>query len=269
MNKILISLLVIGVVGGIVAGVTTAYFSDTETSVGNTFTAGTLDLKIDNTSYLNGEPSNSTTWTLRDIDNELFFSFGDLKPGDEGEDTISLHVFGNDAWACFDITVTATLENGCLEPEIEYGDEDCEEDEGELQEELQFVFWADDGDNVLEIEENVFFGPLFLNEFDGQLITLADASGNVLEESGPLVGSKDYFIGKAWCFGTLTIAPLPQDGSGQSGPDVIGSGVVCDGTSGTNLTQSDGIEATLSFSAIQSESNADFLCSEMNPPSSN
>jgi len=49
-KKILISLSVIGLVAAIVVGGTIAYFSDTETSTGNTFTAGAIDLKVDNTS---------------------------------------------------------------------------------------------------------------------------------------------------------------------------------------------------------------------------
>ncbi|MFA6338594.1 MAG: TasA family protein [Candidatus Paceibacterota bacterium] len=49
MKKILISALAIVAVGGAVAGVTMAYFNDTETSAGNIFTAGTLDLKVDHT----------------------------------------------------------------------------------------------------------------------------------------------------------------------------------------------------------------------------
>ena len=47
MKKIAISLGIIGVVAAIVIGATTAYFSDTETSAGNTFTAGTIDIAID------------------------------------------------------------------------------------------------------------------------------------------------------------------------------------------------------------------------------
>ena len=39
MKKILISLAVVGAVGAVVAGATGAFFSDTETSTGNTFTA--------------------------------------------------------------------------------------------------------------------------------------------------------------------------------------------------------------------------------------
>jgi len=47
MRKILISLSIIGVVAAIAIGATIAYFNDVETSTGNIFTAGTMDLKVD------------------------------------------------------------------------------------------------------------------------------------------------------------------------------------------------------------------------------
>lgn len=46
MNKILISLLTIALVSVVAVGATRAYFTDTATSTGNTFTSGTLDLKL-------------------------------------------------------------------------------------------------------------------------------------------------------------------------------------------------------------------------------
>lgn len=46
MKKILISLLIIGAVFAAISGATMAYFSDTATSTGNTFAAGTLDFNI-------------------------------------------------------------------------------------------------------------------------------------------------------------------------------------------------------------------------------
>ena len=45
-KKILISLSVIGIVAAIAIGATTAYFSDTETSEGNTLTAGVIDIVV-------------------------------------------------------------------------------------------------------------------------------------------------------------------------------------------------------------------------------
>ena len=53
-KKILASLIIIGILGFALGWGTYSYFSDTETSTGNTFTAGTMDLKLSN---------DGTTWT--------------------------------------------------------------------------------------------------------------------------------------------------------------------------------------------------------------
>jgi len=47
MKKIILSLAIVAAAGAIVIGATTAYFSDTETSSGNTISAGTIDIKVD------------------------------------------------------------------------------------------------------------------------------------------------------------------------------------------------------------------------------
>jgi len=47
MKKIVVSLGIIGAVAAVVIGATTAYFSDTETSKGNTISAGTIDIAVD------------------------------------------------------------------------------------------------------------------------------------------------------------------------------------------------------------------------------
>ena len=47
MKKVLLSLLTIAVVGALITGGVVAYFSDTETSTGNVFTAGTIDISLD------------------------------------------------------------------------------------------------------------------------------------------------------------------------------------------------------------------------------
>jgi predicted ribosomally synthesized peptide with SipW-like signal peptide len=49
MKKILLSLGTLVVVGAVVAGATIAFYNDTETSTGNIFTAGSIDLKVDHT----------------------------------------------------------------------------------------------------------------------------------------------------------------------------------------------------------------------------
>ena len=268
-KKILISLTIIGVVAAIAVGGTIAFFSDTETSTGNTFTAGAIDLKIDNESYVTDEDgqlvrSPETSWELSDLPAEgvkLFFNFHDLKPGDLGEDTISLHVNSNDAWACMSIDITATPENDCTEPE-DLEDDTCEGDVGELQDELYFAFWADDGDNVYEDNELIFKEGLAKDIFDGKRWALADSQHNVWGETGPIPGGMDsqpvYYIGKVWCYGNLEKTPQAQ---GNNDP-LVATGFACDGEPVTNISQTDEVVADVEFYAEQARNNSNFLCDE-------
>ena len=62
-----------------------AYFSDVETSTGNTFTAGTLDLKVSDWDELTFKDGVSATWT-----------FSNMKPGDTvGPRSVWLRNFGS------------------------------------------------------------------------------------------------------------------------------------------------------------------------------
>jgi len=54
-------MLIIGAASMLIGAGTVAYFSDTETSTGNTFTAGTLDLKLSHSSL--GPWTDGVTWT--------------------------------------------------------------------------------------------------------------------------------------------------------------------------------------------------------------
>src|SRR3989344_7681832 len=121
MRKILYGLSIIVAVTAVVVGATTAFYNDEETSSGNVLAAGSIDLAIDNESYYNGVFNDGSSWALNydldegcrnpypngDTGNELvpclFFNFDDLKPGDWGEDTISLHVDDNDSWLFADV----------------------------------------------------------------------------------------------------------------------------------------------------------------------
>ena len=66
MKRFLFSMLAIFLVIGLASAGAFAWFSDTETSTGNTFTAGTLDLKVSDTSegYKDGV---SATWTMSNM----------------------------------------------------------------------------------------------------------------------------------------------------------------------------------------------------------
>jgi predicted ribosomally synthesized peptide with SipW-like signal peptide len=261
MKKIVLSVATIALVAAVAIGATTAYFSDTETSTGNTFSAGAIDLKIDNESYYNGEPSEGTSWELSDLTDEVFFNFQDLKPGDYGEDTISVHVDSNDAWACANITLTGAPDNGIVEPESEAGDQTDGDWEGELDDELNFIFWADDGDNVLEEREEVLLSGKASDlpqgdDNSGATYTLADSNYNAFNQQGPLTGGQTYYIGKVWCFGELDITPLTQDDYDPETAD----NVSCDGAPVTNLSQTDSVIGDISFTAVQSRNNDNFTC---------
>ena len=289
MKKIIISLSVIAAVAAVAIGASTAFFSDTETSTGNTFTAGAIDLGNDNTSYYNGQPNPGTSWQLSydmdlctvpnpaynptgnpAVDPEgdpatlpcMFFNFNDLKPGDWGEDTISLHVNNNDSWLCADVTLTSNDDNGLTEPEGDDNDADDGPWNGELANAISWYWWGDDGDNVFEDNERLLPGSGFT--FGEPVATttyyvaLADSQTNIwVNATGtPLRGDDTRYVGKAWCFGNSTFAPYPQ---GTTGPDE--RPVLCDGSRVNNVTQTDSLTADISFRAVQSRNNGNFQCS--------
>ncbi len=277
MKKILLSVLTVAIVAGVAFGATRAFFSDKETSTGNILAAGALDLKIDNICYYNGnacvdvnqetgvghwkgsEDQCSCTWKSKDLEEgNVFFDLHDLKPGDWEEDTISIDV-DNPSWLCADIKVTRDADNSCTEPEQEDEQGNCDETEGdgELDENLHFVFWEDDGDNVYEDEPILTRGTAD-NVLGNVKWALADS------EHGRPVGGPNadtYYIGKFFCFGDIEVDSENPEGIG--GPDVRGSGFTCDGKAVDNQSQTDSLEGDISFYAEQARHNENFLC---NPP---
>ena len=76
MKKFLFSLITVLLMVGMVTGATTAYFSDTETSTGNTFATGTLDLNLDGSNSnivkftvpnMKPEDSQTGTWRVNNV----------------------------------------------------------------------------------------------------------------------------------------------------------------------------------------------------------
>lgn len=252
MKKLLKSLLILGIVGLVGYGVTQAFFSDEEKSTGNTFIAGTLDLLIDSTCHYNGNvctdgfwtgnnsypvpgTSCSCTWLEKNLETgNLFFNFDDLKPGDTGEDTISLHVDNNDSYVCAEISELNSVERGCNEPE-EVADSSCSGDgEGELQDYLLFTIWKDNGEgenscnNVLDSDEVT-------------LITDQPAANGIWpiadsQTGGLLGGDTTNCIGVSW--------RVPSDTG--------------------NIIQGDMLTADISFSAIQARHLEGFRCGDLN-----
>lgn len=132
MKNIIISLAIIAAVGAVVVGATTAYFSDTEVSTGNTFTAGTLNLVVD----IDGQIQEPLAGPI--------FSERDMKPGDTGEKTLSFHV-DNDACLFAYYDLTSDSENTCVEPELA-AEPNCNPlGPGELNENIKWYIWKDEG----------------------------------------------------------------------------------------------------------------------------
>jgi predicted ribosomally synthesized peptide with SipW-like signal peptide len=295
MMRIITSLGMIVFAGALVVGGTGAFFSDTETSTANVFTAGAIDLKVDSVGHVNGlvcfnnawhpesivvwnaqtsqnelvlnanvpasvaaynlaNPANvpqagtacASTWAETDLGAQKFFNFADVKPGDEGENTISLHVINNDAYACVDVNITSNDDVSSTDPELESGDtqDGVSEFDGELAQNIEFFAWADDGDNIWESPEP----PLFSNisgpasdVLDGETYTLADSN------TAPLQAGDVSYIGLAWCAGDLVV-------------NTVNFTYTCDGDAMGNNAQTDELIANIAFRVEQARNNEAFRC---------
>jgi predicted ribosomally synthesized peptide with SipW-like signal peptide len=101
-KKILFSLMTLVLVIGLTGAGAFAVFSDTETSKGNTFTAGTLDLKVGG----------------QDDPNVVFITLGDLKPGWSNTYTWTLKNVGTlPGYVSIEFSLITNNENGVNEPE--------------------------------------------------------------------------------------------------------------------------------------------------------
>ena len=162
-QKILVSFMIIGVTAAAAGGSTFALFNDSESSESNVFTAGAIDLKIDwNESYNGVSQENQSLTDLRYPENSSIFELDDVKPGDEGEATISMHVYDNPGYIWMrmqpqeHLDVTCTEPEGVAEmegPEVEGEPTPGCDEEGEIRENLNFTLWYDDGDNVKQEDE--------------------------------------------------------------------------------------------------------------------
>ena len=238
-KKILISLSVIAAVAAIAIGGTIAYFSDIETSVGNKFVAGKFNLKIDNTCHYNGKVCSKVgdvylwegtqepcycTWEEKDLDGELYFNLLDVKPGDYGEDTVSLHIINNDAWMCAEIKNLASDDNGCEKPESDI-DTTCGVGEGELKDNLFFSVWKDlNCDNILDAGEQILVQD---QPAQAGVWPIADSTNGM-----PIPG------GATVCYGVKWNCPL----------------------STSNIIQTDSVEGDVIFTAVQSRHMPEFVC---------
>lgn len=159
-TKILGSMLLIGLVSLSAVAGTWAYFNDEEASLDNVFTAGVIDLQVDASRIVYDEygaivghevmfsPQDSVEITPGVYSLPKFFNYcsvpdHDIKPGQCGEVTISLHVGeSNDANLFMDIVNIRDSMGVTSEPELMANPEN---DINDLSTKLQIIVWKDCG----------------------------------------------------------------------------------------------------------------------------
>lgn len=257
------SLSVIAAVGAAVVGGTGAFFSDVETSTGNVFTAGAIDLKVDSQQHYNNamctggvwvlEPNKTATvpqypvlgtacggtWLEKDLipTSDKFFNFGDIKPGDSGENTISLHVVNNDAWVCAEVKNLVSADVTQTEPETQAPLDTDDLVSGELDDTMLWTVWRDNGagggvagDNIQNgTEETLTAG----HPVNGKLAVYDSTTS-----TGPLAGDTVGYLGVAWSL------PLATG----------------------NEAQTDSLTGDISFEVVQSRNNGNFRCDGLVQP---
>jgi len=202
-KKILASMVIIAVASMLLGAGTVAYFSDTETSTGNTFTVSTESpnlivwwpvppYNIEATKY--DDESGKPLPTLFDV--------SDLEPGDSGETRCHVNNIGDvDGILYFNIISIVNNENTCIDPEQKAGD-DPTSAEGELGEHLLIT--------VLYGDENP--GSPYYTAIDN--VPLNDLEDNP-QELGELVFEGQGLDGKdiiiQWTLPTSTTSIVQSD----------------------------------------------------------
>lgn len=305
MKSIITSLGMIVFAAAIVVGGTGAFFSDVETSTGNVFTAGAIDLTVDSEAHYNGMicvPNTNTegdatdyywqpevgtvapfypaqgspcfgTWEATNLGAQTFFNYTDVKPGDEGENTISLHIDNNPAWACIDVSLTENDDVSSNEPELAAGDatNTASVMDGELAENMKFAAWLDQGTipgwqnatTTIDAGEgdNVWQGdpaePLLFSNQSGPASDVLGGKTYALADSttgfGPMQPLVTNYIGLQWCAGTQVVNTTLDT-------------ITCDGAGMGNIAQTDSMKANIAFRVEQSRNNEDFTCVERVQP---
>lgn len=179
-------------------------------------------------------------WSEKDLqEGDVFWNFTDVKPADWGKNTISLHVYSNDAYVCLMPKNVKDDENTVLKPETLAGDNALNGiPNGELSSELEFFMWQDnDADNTYDLGEPILVpaGTAFKDIASTQL---------ALSSPAPVT-----LVGVQWCAGDQALA---------------GANVTCDGNGMGNIAQTDKTIADFVAYAVQKRNNPNFSCANVN-----
>jgi len=241
----------LGTVGVAAAGAglgTTALFNDREGFIGNSLAAGSLDLLLDYKATYDGPngvevlgqvptPEEEQAWEDQfggEIDycsedgqallingTEMpVFELDDVKPGDSGEVTVSLHICDNPAWVTMSGSITENLENGQTEPELTDEGEDTD-GVGELADSIEVTMWYDPNcNNVLDEDEVVLFEGSMTDAFAALEAGIGLDGDASTPEFDPVPGASTYCIGFYW--------ELPVDVGNEVQTDAVSFDLVFD-----------------------------------------
>lgn len=195
-KKILLGMITIGLVAMLSGAGLYAFFVDMETSAGNTFTAGIIDLEVD--------CIGDTIFSMQDEPLPVIFDYlpvNNIMPGDSGKVTVSLHLKEgtNDAILSIAVRPGSLMNFGGANPEPEQVAEATGVDDA-ISDVILMKLWVDDGNNVYEAGEDIlyegpltdmigdenFFPPFYLIEMDA-------------------VACETYYVGISW---ELPLVPL-------------------------------------------------------------
>jgi hypothetical protein len=222
--------------------------------IGSTFATGSgtgaLELRIDSKTWYNGLYQPALSWTIKNLTPgvDKFFNFSDIKPGDTGTSSISVHIKPNPAWVCLDFVNLTDVENNINEPESHL---DSSTSTGELAAGLEFFAWRDDGDYRFEIGEKPLFGTSTqagVQVLNNTTYALADAT-----HAPAYTGNSTHYVGVYWCAGNLTV-------------DVSNAQITCDGTALGNEAQTDSMGVDVRLRVVSSASQPRFTCNNVPPP---
>lgn len=203
-----------------------------------------VDLRIDSEASYNGAPWPAGTWEIKNLvpGVDKFFNFVDIKPGDRGENTVSLHAKKDPLWVCVEFLNLDSQENGINEPE-------SHEPVNNFADDMEFFAWRDDGDNIFEVGEQPIFGPASATDaLDNTVYPLFDYA------HGPAIpkGATRYF-GIYWCAGDLAV-------------DVPTATITCDGEALGNEAQTDTMNVDVQLVAVSAKDEPKFKCGGIKLP---
>lgn len=214
----------------------------------NTFATGSgtgkLEMKIDSKTWYNGVYQPQLSWKLKHLNpwSDHFFDFDDVKPGDTGTSSLSIHIKENPAWVCLDFRNLADKENGINEPES-HNDGNTQ---GELSKELEFFGWRDDGDYKYEVGEKSLFGASTTQSASQVLYEKTYALADYA--NGPAYKSNStHYVGITWCAGNLEV-------------NTATAKITCDGEVMGNESQTDSMTLDISFRTVSALQQPKFAC---------